>query len=131
MIETPNIQDCIESVNNLIVANKTETSLKIISCNEISAMIGNNKDSDFKKEIIWTLQPRMLEETDANDTDSPMFRYLIYGILIIWLLGFVYFIYNWIKCVMSRPKDLEDSSDEDEEYNKGNEKRMEMKNVLP
>ena len=79
---------------------------------------------------------RNLEGEAADDEPSEMFKYLIYGILIICVLGFVYFIINWIRCVMSRPKDLDDSSDDDEEVydpNKRNSnmKKMEMKNVLP
>lgn len=74
-------------------------------------------------------------ETENDDEPSEMFKYVIYGILIICVLGFAYFIINWIRCVMSRPKDLDDSSDDEEVYDPSkrsqNMKKMEMKNVLP
>ena len=79
---------------------------------------------------------RNLDDEGAEDEPSEMFKYVIYGILIICVLGFVYFIINWIRCVMSRPKDLDDSSEDDEEVydpskRNSNMKKMEMKNVLP
>jgi hypothetical protein len=74
---------------------------------------------------------RNLEEEEP----STMFKYLIYLILIICVIGFAYFIINWIRCVMSRPKDLEDSEEDDDEevYDPSGKraKQMEMQNVLP
>ena len=83
------------------------------------------------KIALTSIQSRRLE--DKDDKDSPMFRYVIYAILILCVLGFMYFVYNWLKCVLSRPKELEDSSDEEDEYVDNNRKNreMEMKNVLP
>lgn len=73
----------------------------------------------------------MLE--DDNEEVSPMFKYIIYAILIICVLGFVYFIYNWIKCFLSRPQDVEEDSEEDDESydpSKAKQKQMEMKHVI-
>ena len=70
------------------------------------------------------------EETGDEEVD-PIMRYLVIGILILCILGFLFFIINWIRCFLSRPKhqDDENSSDsEDDERNKG--KKMELKNVL-
>jgi hypothetical protein len=79
-----------------------------------------------------------LAETTGPPEDSAMFRYVVYAILIICVLGFGYFIYNWIRCVMSKPPRDSDgeSSDEDDigmDYNKRSRKivKQEMQHVLP
>ena len=51
-----------------------------------------------------------------NEGDNTVITYVVYGILITWILGFGFFIYNWIKCFLSRPsKEESDSSDSEEE----------------
>lgn len=65
-----------------------------------------------------------------------MFRYFVYAVLITWVLGFGYFIYNWIKCIMSRPPQESDGSSDDED-NIGEDVRQrkriqqELQHVLP
>ena len=79
-----------------------------------------------------TLNEIELKEETGDEEVDPVMRYLVIGILILCILGFLFFIINWIRCFLSRPRsheDEENSSDsEDDERNKG--KKMELKNVL-
>jgi len=71
-----------------------------------------------------------------NFENSTTFRYMIYAILISCILGFGYFIYNWIRCFLSKPARDDDSDSSDEEQYSGNMRqrravKQEMQQVLP
>lgn len=76
----------------------------------------------------------MVDQEDQED--DSFFRLVIYGVLITCVLGFGYFIYNWVKCILSRPPKEEDDSDSDEESYNGSSRhrkivKQEMQHVLP
>lgn len=71
-----------------------------------------------------------------TEEESKFFVYMIYGVLITCILGFGYFIYNWIRCIMSKPprEDDDDSSDSDEYTGHMRHRKagkQELQNVLP
>lgn len=124
---------CDTQISSILELLSDHTSSVEVSDFDVCSLEG-----DQYSELLTRICPnnggRNLETSE--DEPSEMFKYVIYGILIICVLGFVYFIINWIRCVMSRPKDLDDSSEDDEEVydpskRSQNIKKMEMRNVIP
>lgn len=87
--------------------------------------------SFFDSDLRVLNEIELKQETEDEEVD-PIMRYLVIGILILCILGFLFFIINWIRCFLSRPRSHEDdensSDSEDDERNKG--KKMELKKVL-
>ena len=60
----------------------------------------------------------------VEEEDNTFVIYAVYGILVMWVAGFGFFIYNWIKWFLSRPsKNDSDSSDSEGETVKSKKRK--------
>lgn len=58
----------------------------------------------------------IVDKENFDDID-PMFKYMIYCILVSCVVGFGFFIFNWVRCIIGKPEISRDSDSSDSEDN--------------
>ena len=89
-----------------------ESSYGILQINDYENITYQQLSHD--EDSIDLFRMKIIDFEEQQDED--FFIYVIYAILAGCILGMVYFVYNWIRCIMSRPPELDDDSSSDEEY---------------
>jgi hypothetical protein len=66
-----------------------------------------------------------------NDLVSPMFRYMVYLFLMIWIIGFSFFIINWIRWMFQKPPSDGGSDGNSDEEAKSKARKNEFVFIAP